>query len=70
MMLIVCLPFEISSFPYRFENVFYLSLPLLHSLPVGSNPCFSSILYYVHAPILHVLLFPLLFDGLRAVSPL
>jgi hypothetical protein len=36
---------------------------------VDYNPCFSSILYYAHAPIWHVLLFPLPFDGLRIVSP-
>jgi hypothetical protein len=52
-----------------FRMVFtYLALGCIFSL-VYYNPCFSSILYSAHAPILYVLLFPLPFDGLRMVSP-
>jgi hypothetical protein len=71
MMLILCLPFEISSSPSRFENgvlhipsFTYSDLGCILSL-AGYNPCFSFILYYAHAPILHVLSFPLPFDGLE-----
>jgi hypothetical protein len=65
MMLFLCLPFELSSFPSRFENGVYLPCPWLHFSLVDYNPCFNSILYGAHAPILRVLFFSSSFEKPR-----
>jgi hypothetical protein len=67
---ILCLPFEISSFPSRFENAVLPILALVAFSPYRLQPLPSSILYYAHVPILHVLLSPLPLGGLKVVSPL
>jgi hypothetical protein len=61
MMLIICPPFEISSFPSRIENGILpiLTLDAFSPLPV-TILAFNSILYSDHASIMYVLLFPLL----------
>jgi hypothetical protein len=62
--------FGISPFPSQLESGVLPIMPLVVSFSWSlAILAFNSILYSAHAPIMYVLLFPLSFDGLRAVSP-